>query len=197
MFLTEPPATDSAAALYESDRDDNGYVMNLTHAWAWRPDVHDAFFAARALAAHESSLTDADRAAVHAATAAARDDSYCGLAWGTKLAKATDPATAAEVMRGGTPGDPRVAALAAWARKVALDPGTTEPADIDALRAVGLDDRAIFEATFLAAWRLAFTAVNSSLGARPDLQLAAGTPEPVRDAVSYGRAPAEVASSGA
>ena len=39
------------------------------------------------------------------------------------------------------------------------------------------------------AFRLAFSTVNDALGAVPDKQLADAAPEPVRAAVSYGRAP--------
>ncbi len=46
----------------------------------------------------------------------------------------------------------------------------------------------------LIAWRLAFTAVNAALGARPDAQLAEDAPAAVRDAVTYGRPPAAAPS---
>jgi alkylhydroperoxidase family enzyme len=46
--------------------------------------------------------------------------------------------------------------MAAWARKVAMDPNATTPADIQALRDSGLDDGQIFAITAVAALRLAF-----------------------------------------
>src|SRR5512140_1751866 len=39
MFLKTPPADTATAALYKSDMEEDGYVMNLTRLWAWRPDV--------------------------------------------------------------------------------------------------------------------------------------------------------------
>jgi alkylhydroperoxidase family enzyme len=191
MFLSDPPASDLAEALYDEDRESDGYVSNATRLWCWRPDVMKAFFGVRSVLSSESGLSAADQAVVFAAAAAARADSYCGLAWGTRLAGHAGPGTAAQVMAGVTGGlDPRGAALADWARRVALDPGAATPADISRLRDAGLTDQQIFEATMLIAWRVAFTAVNAALGARPDAQLAGAAPAEVRAAVSYGRPPA-------
>ena len=73
------------------------------------------------------------------------------------------------------------------ARKVARDPNATTPADIQALRDSGLDDGQIFAITAFVALRLAFSAINDSLGAQPDAQLAQSLPPAVREAVTYGR----------
>jgi len=78
-------------------------------------------------------------------------------------------------------------AMAAWARKIAKDPNATTPADLQALRDCGLDDGQIFAITAFVALRLAFSAINDSLGAQPDAQLAQSLPQRVREAVTYGR----------
>ena len=84
---------------------------------------------------------------------------------------------------------PREAALAGWARQVVRDPNATTPEDVKSLRAAGLDDRAIFEATVFIALRLAFSTVNDALGASPDKELVDKVPAAVREAVTYGRRP--------
>ncbi len=71
----------------------------------------------------------------------------------------------------------RETALADWSRRVVADPNATTEADTQRLRDVGLNDREIFEATTLIAFRLAFSTVNDALGARPDAQLAEKAPE--------------------
>jgi alkylhydroperoxidase family enzyme len=81
--------------------------------------------------------------------------------------------------------------MAAWARKVARDPNATTPADIQALRDTGLDDRQIFAITAFVALRLAFSTINDALGAQPDAQLAQSVPQEVREAVTYGRPAAQ------
>ena len=46
MFLANPPDSAAASAMYERDLADDGYVSNLPHLWAWRPEVFDAFLKA-------------------------------------------------------------------------------------------------------------------------------------------------------
>lgn len=190
-FLSEPPATDESLRLYEEDRTEDGYVWNVTRLWCWRPDTYEAFAALRAQLMGSSSLGDRDWAVLVTATASALGDSYCSLAWGPKLAKLSDAETAAEVIGGVAQPDglsEREAALADWARRLVRDPNSTTPAEVERLRATGLGEREIFEATAFIALRLAFSTVNDALGAGPDRQLADAAPSSVRDAVSYGRA---------
>jgi len=75
-----------------------------------------------------------------------------------------------------------------------LEPNAITAADVDLLRAAGLTDQEIFDVTVFVAFRLAFSAVNDALGARPDWELAAAAPAAVRDAVSYGRTVSERAT---
>lgn len=190
-FLGEPPATEATEAAYGADRDADGYVWNVTRLWCWRPDLYESFAALRAHLMDSSALTERDWAVLVTATAAEREDSYCSLAWGARLAGLSDDETAARAIAGSpTPELPdRDAALAAWARQVVRDPNATTERDVARLRDVGLGDREIFEATSCVAFRLAFSTVNGALGAAPDKQLADAAPDLVRAAVSYGRAP--------
>jgi len=192
MFLDEPREDPAVAALYRGDLDEDGFVMNLTRLWAWRPDVARAFGELRqALGAH-TTLTPRERAVIVCATVSSLGDSYRALAWGRRLAEDSDAGTAAAVLGSGEPEalTAREKALAAWARQVVRSPNATKASDVEHLRAAGLSEREVFEATALAAFRVAFSTVNDALGARPDWQLAAAAPEPVRAVVSYGREPA-------
>ena len=197
MFIDDAPETPAVRVMYDADRDDDGYVANSTRVWSWRPDVLDAFVSMRTQLLGQSSLTDAEKATVVAATVGAFNCSYCSLAWGGRLAALTDDETAAQVLVGADApaASPREAALAEWARAVVRHPNGTTGADVAKLRAVGLDDREIFEATALVGFRLAFSTINDALGAAPDLQLAEATPPPIRAAVTYGRPPAARPSS--
>jgi alkylhydroperoxidase family enzyme len=138
-----------------------------------------------------SGLSFRQRGILVTAAASTLGDSYCSLAWGGKLAKASDAALAAGVLTGSDTGlTEQEKAMAAWARKVARDPNATTPADIATLRDCGLDDEQIFAITAFVALRLAFSTINDSLGAQPDAQLAQSLPREVREAVTYGRPPA-------
>jgi len=188
MFLKEP-STPEAAEFLAKELAQSGYVMNLERAWAWRPDVAEAFVELRKRLIGNSSLSPREVALLVCASVSALGDSYCSLAWGAKLAKLGDAALAAKVLSGGNaPGlSAREEALRRWAGQVVADPNATRSADVDALRAAGLSDKEIFEATAFIAFRVAFSTVNDALGASPDAQLAAEAPAEVRSAVTYGR----------
>lgn len=197
MLIEEPPTSPEREALFESDVAAVGFVMNLTRAWAWHPELKSGLFDLLAQAAEHAGLTYRDKGVLVTAMATTMGDSYCSLAWGTRLAAASDPATAAELIesraegQGGAAddGDERDAALAAWAHRLAADPNSATEADVARLRAVGFDDSRIAALTVFVSLRLAFSTVNDGLGIAPDHELAAKAPPEVRQAVAYGRPP--------
>lgn len=196
MFLPPPQPTAAVERLYESNQAAQGFVMNLTSAWAWRPDVFESFAALRGQLTSSSGLSKRDQAVLVCATASQLQDSYCSLAWGKTLAAEAGATAAAAVLKAEDDSalTDRDRALAAWARKVVADPNSTTPADVATLRSAALDDREIFEATAFVAFRLAFSTVNDALGANPDWQLVDTAPPEVRSAVTYGRPPQAAAS---
>ncbi|HEY7982486.1 MAG TPA: hypothetical protein VID19_13520, partial [Candidatus Eremiobacteraceae bacterium] len=125
----------------------------------------------------------------NATTASTLGDSSCSIAWGTKLADLSDVATAAALLRGNdAPAlTERERALQAWASSVVSDPNSTTREDVAAMRAAGLTDAEIFDATALVAFRLAFSTVNDALGTPPDQKLAQAAPAPVLASVTFGR----------
>jgi uncharacterized peroxidase-related enzyme len=191
-FLEEPPVSASVQALYDEDIAEDGYVSNVSRLWAHQPETLRQLFEVMSEAFTPSGLALRQRGILVTAAASALGDSYCSMAWGGKLSKASDATVAAGVLNGsdiGLTGQEK--AIAAWARKVAKDPNATTPADIQALRDAGLDDGQVFAITAFVALRLAFSTVNDSLGAQPDAQLAQSLPPQVREAVTYGRPAAQ------
>jgi alkylhydroperoxidase family enzyme len=192
-FLAEVDSTPEVEALFAEDREDLGYVMNGSRLWAQHPAAVDHLFGLLDMVTELGALTFRQRAALVLGTASTLGDAYCSLAWGGKLATKVGPEVAAAVIRGDDSAlDPAEQALASWGRKVAADPNGTTPADVQALRDAGLDDRQVFAATVYAAGRIAFSTVNDALGALPDAALANGLPAAVRAAVTYGRPVARV-----
>ncbi len=191
MFIGHPPIVPAAARLHRQDIEQLGFVMNLTRLWAWRPETYEAFVALRNTVMEASTLTAREFAVLVCATAGSLGDSYCALAWGRKLADKSDASVAQAVLRE-LPCEAlsrREEALADWARQVVRDPNRTTPGQVDALRAVGLDDREIFDATLFTSLRLAFSTVNDALGVPPDWQVAEAAPVEVSEAVRFGRLP--------
>jgi uncharacterized peroxidase-related enzyme len=193
LFLSNPPASDNAARIYESDEAEMGFVMNCSRLWTWRPDVYEGFSALRAQLMRGSAMSGREFAVLVCATAAALGDSYCALAWGRKLAKLAGPAVAGAVLRKSPDGDltVRELALQAWAYKMVTRPVATTADDVEHLRAAGLSEQEIFEATTFIAFRHAFSSANNALGARPDWELTGDAPPEVVGAITFGRAVAE------
>jgi uncharacterized peroxidase-related enzyme len=187
-FLGQPPITPKAQALYDEDIADGGYVWNVSRLWAYQPETVQRLFELMSQALTPSGLAFRQRGILVTAAASTLGDSYCSMAWGGKLASATGPGLAADVLNG-RDGEltEQERAMAAWARKIVKDPNATTPADIEALRDAGLNDEQIFAITAFVALRLAFSTINDSLGAEPDRQLVESLPKEVVDAVTYGR----------
>ena len=195
-FLNEPPLSAQAQALYDEDLTEDGFVWNVSRLWAHQPDTVQQLLALMSAAFRPSGLTFRQRGILVTAAASALGDSYCSLAWGGKLSKASDAGVAAGVLDGSDAGlTDQEKAMAAWARKVTRDPNATAPADVQALRDAGLDDEQIFAITTFVALRLAFSTVNDALGAQPDAQLAQSLPPEVREAVTWGRPVASPANA--
>src|SRR5688500_4844898 len=144
MFLDDA-ATPEALAYLEAERASNGYLMNLQRAWAWRPDVAQAFTALRQQVTAHSSLSPKEVALLVCASARTLGDSYCAIAWGSRLAKLADPQLAADLLRGAQPAalTARESALARWAEQVVRDPNAARAQQVDELRAAGLTEREI------------------------------------------------------
>jgi uncharacterized peroxidase-related enzyme len=190
MFLSTPASDESVQTLLDAAKAEDGYVMNFVRLWAWRPDVHIAFSEARKLLALKSLLSAREIATLNSTTASCAGDAACSIAWGTKFADLCDASTAAALLRGDdAPAlTGRERALRAWASALVEDPNATTREDIEGLRAAGLSDQEIFDATVFVAFRLAFCTVNDALGVRTDRQLAHAAPAAVLGSVSYGRA---------
>jgi alkylhydroperoxidase family enzyme len=196
QFLTPPDPSPDAQFLYDDDLAELGFVTNSSRLWAHHPEASSGLFAQLEQAAQAASLTQRQRGILIAACASTCGDSYCSLAWGTKLAADAGPEVAAAVLRGDDGLlEPADRALAAWARQVAGDPSATVPADVQLLRDVGYDDAQILALTVFLALRIAFSTVNDALGAQPDHEFAMTAPAEVRAAVSFGRRIAQAVTS--
>lgn len=187
-FLTTPDVSDAAQQIFDEDIEEHGFVMNVSRLWAYAPEVLEELFGVLGAVTKLGSLSLRQRGILVAASASTLGDSYCSLAWGSRLADATSPAIAGNVLRGVDDElDESEKVLATWARQIVSDPNTSTESNIEELRTVGFSDEQIFAITVYIAGRLAFSTVNDALGAHPDRELAQSVPAEVRDAVHYGR----------
>jgi len=168
-FLGVPAETDESRLLAEEDLSDPGFVMNVTRLWMHDPGTMAALFELIVPTGRAAGLSVPERAIATIVGTALAGDTYCPLAWGDKLARATTPEVAAWVLLGSDELlDDRGRAVAAWTRIVVGAPGSATPADVARLRAVGFDSAQILRLTLFIALRIAFSTVNGALGARPE-----------------------------
>ena len=76
----------------------------------------------------------------------------------------------------------RGVAIATWARRLATDPRSVGPADVERLVAAGFDRGEILSLTLFVALRIAFATVNGALGAVPEEEYVDLVPAAVREA---------------
>jgi uncharacterized peroxidase-related enzyme len=192
-FLEEPPMSAAAQALFDEDLAETGYVSNGSRLWAYQPETQSRLFDLMSQAFRPSALQFRQRGMLVTACASTFGDAYCSLAWGGKLAKASDPGVAAGVLSGTDEGlTDQERAIVSWARKVAKDPNATTARDVQQLRDAGLTDEQIFAITAFVALRLALAIVNDALGSSPDAKLVEALPPEVAESVTWGR-PVETA----
>lgn len=119
-FLPQPRITPEVQALYDEDLAETGYVWNASRLWAYQPETVRGLFDLMSQAFKPSRLSFRQRGILVTATASTLGDSYCSLAWGGKLAAASEPDLAAGVLKG-RDGElsEQEKAMADWARKVA------------------------------------------------------------------------------
>lgn len=188
-FLEEPAPSAGQERLYAEDLADDGYVWDLTRAWAHQPELKEQLVRLFDATADAAGLTPRDKAVIVIAQARVVGDSYCAVAWGKRLTDWDDPQTAiAALTADDDPFSERERALAAWARTVARSPGSSTPQDVQRLRDAGFKEPQIAALTVYAGLRTAFSSINSALGARPDITLAQALDPAVRSAITWGRA---------
>ena len=189
-FLADPAVDEQVERLYADDMALQGYVARLTRVWAHAPESLAVLSYVLKRSVDTAGLDVRARSLLVAASASALGDSYCSLAFGTKLASVAGNDLAASVLTGSDEGmTDAERALATWARQVVTDPNAVTMADVDALRDVGYSDRQVFAITLFVALRLAFSTVNDALGAAPDAELVDLAPAAVRASVTWGRPP--------
>jgi hypothetical protein len=100
QFLDRADVTEKVQAWYDEELAELGYVMNASRLWAYQIEAMDALFNLISQVASARPFTFRERGILVAACASTLGDSYCSLAWGTKLAAKADAQLAAGVLRG-------------------------------------------------------------------------------------------------
>jgi uncharacterized peroxidase-related enzyme len=169
--VSEAAADGDIGAYYADDREQLGYVRNLTAAFSHAPDVLAAWQQLNAAIKARMDLRRYELATV--AAARRLRSSYCALAHGSVLLEQfVDGAELKAIMSDHRNAalDPVDVAVMDLADKVAADATSVTEADIERLREHGLSDSDIFDVVAAAAARCFFSKVLDGLGVEPDAQ---------------------------
>lgn len=167
--IPEAEAHGKVAEMYERLRGQLGYLPNYGRQFSHRPALFQAW-----VQLNTAIKANMDPRRYELATVAAalrRRSSYCSLAHGEKLlGLGSTPEEVAALAD-----DPERAgltemehAIVGYAAKVAEDPASITPEDIEALRELGMSDPEIFDVAAAAAARCFFTALGDAVGTVPD-----------------------------
>jgi uncharacterized peroxidase-related enzyme len=186
--IPEDEATGEVAALYAQDREEFGYVWNLTRMYSLRPDVLTAW---RGLVGAIRGNMDRRRYEL-ATLAAARQlqSSYCMLQHSSVLAEmfmSPDEVEAVARDHHDAGLDPVDVAVMDFAEKVTIDATSITQEDVDGLRAHGLSDADVLDVALCAAVRSFMCKAMDGVGTQPDAESGAAMPPELRDALTIGR----------
>src|SRR5262245_61308727 len=123
-----------------------GFVPNLAATMAGSPALIAAFESLRSIV-RSGTFTGAERETIALATSFENDCSYCMAAHTTFAQLENAPADALEALRAGAVprAHPRLAALAAFARKLVASRGFVSDTDVEALRRAGFSQEQVLE----------------------------------------------------
>ena len=186
--IPEAEATGAVAEFYAQDRENSGYVWNLSRMFSPRPEVYGAW--KQLIAAIRDNM---DRRRYELATlAAARQlrSSYCMLQHSSVLLDMFMSAEELEAVaadRRDAGLDPVDVAVMDFAEKVAVDATSVTQEDVDGLRAHGLTDADVLDVVLAAAARSFLCKAMDGVGTQPDPLSGAAIPPGVREALTIGR----------
>jgi uncharacterized peroxidase-related enzyme len=167
--ISEAEAEGKVRAVYESDQSSLGYVPNHAKVFSLRPDVLEAWRSFQGVVRKNLRLRRYEL--VTLAAARALNCRYCLLAHGSILTKngvSLDQLRAILTDFHDAGLEPEEVAIMDFAEKIARSANEMTQADVDALRALGLEDVEILDITLTATMRCFASKTFNALGAGSD-----------------------------
>jgi uncharacterized peroxidase-related enzyme len=167
--ISEAEAEGKVRAVYESDQSSLGYVPNHAKVFSLRPDVLEAWRSFQGVVRKNLRLRRYEL--VTLAAARALNCRYCLLAHGSILIKngvGMDQLRAILNDFHDAGLEPEEVAIMDFAEKIARSANEMTQADVDALRALGLEDVEILDITLTATMRCFASKTFNALGAGSD-----------------------------
>lgn len=161
-------ATGAVKAMYDRQQASYGYVPNYAKVFSHRPEVLARW--GRLLAEISRPMDDRLYELATFAAATQLKSSACSMAHGRKLAEMIGEEGVRDIAAGKTPAELTAAEILVinFARKVAKDAASIDPADLQALKAAGYSAADIFDITTTVAGRSFLTKIVDALGVELD-----------------------------
>ncbi|GAB3598037.1 hypothetical protein GCM10027446_27320 [Angustibacter peucedani] len=191
MFIETVPEDGAEAPVadyYAGQRTSWGFLPDYAGAFSLTPEVAQAWAGLNAAVRGSMDRRRFELATI--AAARARRSTYCTAAHASFLRDVCGDGDAVEALTSDPSGatlDEQDRAIYAFATQVATDAASVEQADVDRLRAAGLDDRDVATVVMAVAARMFFTTALDGLGAQLDAETAATFPPHQLDALVVGR----------
>ncbi|AKH16056.1 MULTISPECIES: peroxidase-related enzyme [Deinococcus] len=165
-------APEGVQKLHAKARANLGFVPNVFRAQALNPDTFLAWWTDfNTLVNREGHLSTTDRELLAVVVSGLNRCVYCAVSHGAALREYSGDATFADTVAVNwrhAPLSPQQAALCAYAEKLTLTPAHMAEGDLHDLRAAGLNDHAILEATQVIGMFNMTNRVSSALGFIPN-----------------------------
>ncbi|AWT35854.1 alkyl hydroperoxide reductase AhpD [Deinococcus arenae] len=170
----EATAPEGVQKLWAKAQGNLGFVPNVFRAQALNPDTFLAWWHDfNTLVNRDGHLTNADRELLAVVVSGLNRCVYCAVSHGAALRDYTGDAALADTVAVNwrhAPLTPQQAALCAYAEKLTLTPAHMTEDDLRDLRAAGLIDHAILEATQVIGMFNMTNRVSSALGFTPNAE---------------------------
>jgi uncharacterized peroxidase-related enzyme len=176
-YLPVPDRDDvpeGVARLWDKSREAFGFVPNVFRAQAVNGEQFLAWWGYfNLLVNKEGHLTNADRELLAVVVSTTNRCTYCEISHGSALRSFTDDAVRADLVASNwrqADLPDREAAMCAYAEKLTLHPAEVTEADLEPLRAVGLDDHQIVELVQVVGMFNLTNRVSTALGFVPNAE---------------------------
>lgn len=165
---------EGVARLWDKAQEAFGFVPNVFRAQAVNGDQFLAWWGYfNLLVNKEGHLTSAERELLAVVVSSLNRCGYCAVSHGAALRTSSEDARTADLVavnwrQAGLP--PREAAMAAYAERLTVHPADVVEADLEPLRAVGLDDHQIVELVQVVGMFNMTNRVSTALGFVPNAE---------------------------
>jgi uncharacterized peroxidase-related enzyme len=165
---------DGVARLWEKSQEAFGFVPNVFRAQAVNGEQFLAWWGYFNLLVNKDGyLTNAERELLAVVVSSVNRCTYCEISHGAALRAFTDDAVRADLVASNwrqADLPDREAAMCAYAEKLTLHPAEVTEADLEPLRAVGLDDHQIVELVQVVGMFNLTNRVSTALGFVPNAE---------------------------